>query len=340
MALLQRWSWVASRTSSHSAPGSWSLREGALPARAAAEIGADAAEALAEAHGRGIIHRDVKPSNILLDVEGHAHLADFGIAHSLEADAERLTQTGMVVGTPAYIAPEQLAGTAAGPRTDLFGLGAVLFEMLTGNPPFKAMAPLPLAQAHAAGPPPMPGVPPALAEITRACLANNPSERPPDAVFVAATLRAFPILNPAEREADTVLIPVTPVAPPPPTLEERLVRRGRSTMPVAWGLAGLFVTALLVAAILGPGKPAAGDETLPSTTPAPAWLSQLMADYADACNATLDPAEIAGMSQSDAEAQVAGLIEACGTAQASGSAGGSGGGSGGGGKEKGKGRGH
>jgi serine/threonine protein kinase len=116
-------------------------RDGALRVRAAAGIGAEVAEALAEAHRQGIIHRDVKPSNILLDTDGHAHLADFGIAHSLEADAERLTQTGMVVGTPAYLSPEQLAGSEVGPRTDIFGLGAVLRCRMSIRPSPRSRAP-------------------------------------------------------------------------------------------------------------------------------------------------------------------------------------------------------
>jgi hypothetical protein len=299
-------------------------RAGALPPRAAAGIGAEVAEALAEAHRHGIVHRDVKPSNVLLDREGHAHLADFGIAHSLEPHAERLTQTGMVVGTPAYIAPEQLAGTAVGPRTDLFGLGSVLFEMLTGGPPFKAMAPLPLAEAHAAGPPAMPGVDPGLVAITRACLANLPAERPPDADFVAATLRAFTSMNPAEREAETVVIPAVPAvpaAPPEPHTPER-----RRRVPGVGAVSAVFMAILLAVALFGPGKQAAGSPTLASQTPAPAWLAQLMTDYADACHATLDPTVVAGLSQTDAEALVAGLVDACGSPQEA--AGGGGGGNG------------
>jgi eukaryotic-like serine/threonine-protein kinase len=294
-------------------------REGALPARAAAGIGEEVAEALAEAHRHGIIHRDVKPSNILLDRDGHAHLADFGIAHSLEPDAERLTQTGMVVGTPAYIAPEQLAGTAVGPRTDLFGLGSVLFEMLTGGPPFKAMAPLPLAEAHAAGPPPMPGVDAGLAEITRACLANMPAERPPDAEFVAASLRGFASMNPAERDAETVVMPaVIPLPEVPATPPEPMPPTRRPRVPAAVAVSAVFMAVLLAVALFGPGKQAAGSPGLASETPAPAWLAQLMTDYADACNATLDPTVVAGLSQPDAEALVAGLVDSCGTAEKTG----------------------
>ena len=299
-------------------------RDGALPYRVAASIGTDVADALAEAHQHGIIHRDVKPSNILIDREGRANLADFGIAHSLESGSERLTQTGMVVGTPAYIAPEQLAGGEVGPRTDIFGLGSVVFEMLTGRPPFQAMAPLPLAEAHAAGPPEMPDVDPALAEITRACLANNPSDRPPDAGMVAAILRGVSTMNPDERDAETRAIPLVtgpsePAAPPP--LEERLDSWWRRGMPFAAAVTGLFV-AVLLAALLGPGKPAAGAPGDPTATPTPDWAAQLMADYADACEATLDPAEIDGLNQADAEEQVAGLIEECGATQQAGGGGG------------------
>jgi serine/threonine protein kinase len=132
-------------------------RDGPLAPTAAASIGADVADALAEAHRHGIIHRDVKPSNILIDRDGRAHLADFEIAHSLAPAAERLTLTGTVVGTLAYLSPEQLAGDKVRPRSDLYGLGVVLFEMLTGRPPFVAASLLSLAEEQLAGPPPLPG---------------------------------------------------------------------------------------------------------------------------------------------------------------------------------------
>jgi serine/threonine protein kinase len=286
-------------------------REGAVPPRIAAGIGADVAEALAEAHRHGIIHRDVKPSNILIDREGRAHLGDFGIAHSLGPEVQRLTMAGTVVGTLAYIAPEQLAGGEVGPRTDLFGLGAVLFEMLTGRPPFEATSQLGLAEAHAAGPPEMPGVDPALADITRACLATAPAERPPGADQVAAILRAIPPMNPAARDAVTRVIPVA-VPPPGPPQEEALTGWWRRALPVVFGGIGLFVAVLLVAALLGPGKPAEGaGASNPTATPTPAWMTTLMFDYAAACGATLDPATISGLSQADAEDRVTTLMAEC-----------------------------
>ena len=303
-------------------------RDGAVPPRVAASIGADVAEALAEAHRQGIIHRDVKPSNILIDQEGRAHLGDFGIAHSLGPDVERLTLAGTVVGTLAYIAPEQLAGGEVGPRTDLFGLGAVLFEMLTGRPPFEATSQVMLAEAQAAGPPELPGVDPALAEITRSCLALAPAERPPDAAQVAAILRAIPTMNPAERDADTRAIPVAVPPSAPPQEAEWLTSWWHRARPIVFGATGLFLAVLLVAALLGPGKPAEGAGADPTSTPTPAWMAALMSAYNDACGATLDPATVAGLSQSDAEDQVNALIDECNASPGSTGGGGNGGGKG------------
>jgi eukaryotic-like serine/threonine-protein kinase len=321
-------------------------REGALPARDAASIGADVAEALDYAHARGIVHRDVKPSNILIGSDGHARLADFGIAHSLAPAAERLTATGTVIGTMRYISPEQLNGGDIGPRTDLYGLGAVLFEMLTGRPPFDALSPLAQAEAQAAGPPEMPGIDPALAQVTRDCLSVDVENRPPNAGVVAGSLRgwlaadatggdavpALPVYAGAASDGtasdaaasdaadDAVTQPIALVVPPPaapapgPTAPPR--RGGlsiawlRRMRPIAVAVAGVLLAALLIIAITGSGTPAGGG-TPPSATPVPAWMSQLQADYAAACGGSLDTATLGGLSQQDAQDQVASLIDAC-----------------------------
>ncbi len=149
-------------------------REGPLAEREAAAVAADIADGLYHAHKRGIVHRDVKPGNVLLDRAGRARLADFGIARSLAESAERLTQTGSVMGTLRYMAPEQLTGGEIGPRTDLYGLGAVLHEALTGEPPFPAGSPVGLVEAQRAGPPTIPAIDPALAALISACLAYDP----------------------------------------------------------------------------------------------------------------------------------------------------------------------
>ncbi len=117
-------------------------RESPLPLTAALQIAREVADGLDYAHRQNVVHRDIKPENILLE-EGHAVIADFGVARAISEAADTgLTETGLLVGTPAYMSPEQALGEAADGRSDIYGLGCVLFEMLTGAPPFTGHAPL------------------------------------------------------------------------------------------------------------------------------------------------------------------------------------------------------
>ena len=154
-------------------------------------MAADIAEALFHAHQRGVVHRDVKPGNVLLASDGRTRLVDFGIAHSLAESAERLTMTGTVVGTMSAMAPEQLLGGPITPRTDLYGIGVVLYEALTGRPPYPGGSPVALAEAQRAGPPPLDGIDPTLAGIVAACLAVEPENRPLHAGALAVALRSW-----------------------------------------------------------------------------------------------------------------------------------------------------
>src|SRR5436190_15796116 len=109
---------------------------GKLPLDEAAAYAIEVGRGLAAAHGHGLIHRDVKPQNVLVDAEGRAKITDFGIARSLESDG--LTKTGRVLGTTDYVSPEQAMGHEVDPRSDIYSLGVLLYEMLTGEPPCKA----------------------------------------------------------------------------------------------------------------------------------------------------------------------------------------------------------
>src|SRR5258706_2074798 len=123
------------------------IARGPLPLRDALSIISDVAAALDYAHALGIIHRDIKPNNILVDNEGHAYLTDFGLAKVLGATDE-MTNTSMMMGTPAYMAPEQALGRPVTPQTDIYALGAMLYEMLTGKPPFSAESPMAIVLMH------------------------------------------------------------------------------------------------------------------------------------------------------------------------------------------------
>ncbi|HET8988104.1 MAG TPA: serine/threonine-protein kinase, partial [Humibacillus sp.] len=165
------------------------IRErGALPAAEVCQIVGQSALALAAAHDAGVVHRDVKPSNIIVTPEGQAKLTDFGISRI--DDGAGHTMTGEILGTPDYLSPEQAVGRAATPASDLYALGVVAHEMLTGNRPFDRGAPVATAMAQVNDEPPtLPdSVPDDLRRMVAACLLKDPALRPADAHSVASAL--------------------------------------------------------------------------------------------------------------------------------------------------------
>jgi len=172
--------------------------DGPLHPRRAAEISADVAAALGFAHRNGVVHRDVKPGNILISPSGQVKVADFGIAQAITggADQSNLTQAGAVMGTATYFSPEQAQGKPVDPRSDLYSLGCVLFEMLTCRPPFSGDTPVAIAYKHVQEPAPLPSsigiaVPTALEAIVAQMLAKSPAQRYASAEDLRADLRNY-----------------------------------------------------------------------------------------------------------------------------------------------------
>ena len=159
-------------------------REGQLPVKDAVRIILEVADALSCAHDEGIVHRDIKPENILLLENGHSLVADFGIARAAtEGDAQKLTQTGMAVGTPVYMSPEQATGEKVGPAADIYSLGCVLYEMLSGNPPFTGINAMSIMARHAMDTVPSirivrQAVPEEVEEAIYAAMEKSPADRP------------------------------------------------------------------------------------------------------------------------------------------------------------------
>jgi serine/threonine-protein kinase len=164
-----------------------------LPLDLAVTIARDLALALAYAHKEGFVHRDVKPENVLLEGD-HAWVADFGIAHALDLVAgEALSRSGVSLGTPAYISPEQIAGTKVDGRSDIYSLGCVLYEMLAGEPPFTGRTPQIVLARQAADPAPpirtlRPTIPSAVEIAVHRALGKDPRDRFPDAAAFARAL--------------------------------------------------------------------------------------------------------------------------------------------------------
>ena len=242
--------------------------EGRLPPATAVGIASQVAGALAHAHAAGVTHRDVKPSNILLCDEiapGRVKIADFGIAKAAGRDDPDLTETGSIIGTARYLAPEQVDGGDPGPRADLYALGAVIFEMLTGKPPFDGATELATALAHLHEPPPkprrlQPGIPRPLEALTLKLLAKNPDDR----YQTADELRQA--LDTIDVELDDAEPFPVPARTPPGGVQVSARPPRRSWAPVAV-VGGLAATSVLVGAMIlagdgdrgGPGRGGDGE---------------------------------------------------------------------------------
>ncbi|MCL7364785.1 protein kinase domain-containing protein [Streptomyces ardesiacus] len=179
-------------------------QQGAMPADKALKITADVLAALEISHEMGLVHRDIKPGNVMMTKRGVVKVMDFGIARAMQSGVTSMTQTGMVVGTPQYLSPEQALGRGVDARSDLYSVGIMLFQLVTGRLPFDADSPLAIAYAHVQEEPVAPSsvnraLPPAVDALVARALKKNPNERFPSAeamrdecLRVAASFQAAP----------------------------------------------------------------------------------------------------------------------------------------------------
>jgi eukaryotic-like serine/threonine-protein kinase len=240
-------------------------RIGPLPVRTAVELALEIADALAFAHDHGLVHRDVKPQNVLLTPDGDAKVTDFGIARSLDVE-QGVTQTGTVLGTSNYLSPEQASGQPVTPATDVYSLGVVLYELLTGDVPFPGENFVAVAMKHINEPPPdlterRPDVPLRLVAAVERALEKDPSRRFQSMGEFGAELRRC-LEELSAPEDDRTLVVRSPVL-----RESRphRVRARRRRWPL-YGLVLLVAAAAIAAGVLGlsgskkdAGNPAAGD---------------------------------------------------------------------------------
>ncbi len=232
-----------------------------LPPREIASIGAGVAAALAFAHRHGVIHRDVKPGNVLITPDGGVKVTDFGIARAVNTE-ESLTQTGAVMGTAAYFSPEQAEGKGVDARSDIYSLGVVLYEMAAGRPPFTGDSPVAVASKHVRDTPELPrvvnpAVPLALEAVVMKAMAKNPADRYGSAEELRADLLRFADGRPVEAADPSVTsvmtgigatqaVPATTgrtmaIGAQPPTDRDELERKKRTRRLV------ILLVALLVA---------------------------------------------------------------------------------------------
>jgi serine/threonine-protein kinase len=235
------------------------LRDGPPPLARSLEWLEQAGSALDGAHAEGIVHRDVKPGNLLLDGADSVHVGDFGIARAAGLDS--LTHPGTVLGTAGYLSPEQAAGVSAGPPSDRYALGVVAFELLTGRRPFASDTAATEALAHAHTPPPSPRVvepslPAGLDSVFEHALAKDPLERPASCAELVSDLRRALW----ESESPTLVQGVGVGAPGPAPLPSSVPRRRRvgwATIALAGAVIALAGAALAaVLSFTGDGSPA------------------------------------------------------------------------------------
>jgi eukaryotic-like serine/threonine-protein kinase len=228
------------------------MSEGTLSPQTAVEVALQVAEALQCAHERGVIHRDIKPRNILITGSGHVKVADFGIARA--AEATTISGLGDILGSAKYMSPEQAAGERVGAASDLYSLGVVLYEMLTGRVPFEIETPADVPVKHAGGPPPHPRkvnpeVPEGVDALVMRLLATDPEDRHASAARLIKELRRIrdglsPVVSRGD-DATTAALGTPPAPTLPAPAPGGTGPRGRK-----WGLilAAFALLALLVAA--------------------------------------------------------------------------------------------
>ncbi len=268
----------------------WSLAQerslrGALDPQEAAALAAQVASGLAAAHRQGVIHRDVKPANVMLSAGRTAKIADFGIARFADEAAAGLTATGKIIGTADYLAPERALGRPAHSASDVYSLGCVLYELLTGRPPFRGSTPLAVVQQHVDVPPApparlRPGIPQRLSDYVLLLLAKEPAHRP-TADEAADWLASYGRVSPAPGPDATALPPAPATAPAPAVpatsasaprtpvsrtaTHSRPRARRKPTTRAAVGGAGLalFAAAAALGASLNSGEDSAGTPPSP-----------------------------------------------------------------------------
>jgi eukaryotic-like serine/threonine-protein kinase len=257
------------------------LKRGPLPPERVASIVRDVGSALDHAHAQGVVHRDVKPGNVLLRHDGVTKLVDLGIATA--QDHTRLTHSGMVLGTAAYMAPEQLEGGETTPATDIYALAVVAYEALTGKRAREGRTPLELAHRIATEPPPdirdvMPTASPQAAEVLARAMARDPGERPASAGALATGLsraleepptaptRAVPptaATHAAPRPAPVPAPAPAAAKPPPPTGPARRTGGARGKRPVGAVALALALLALAAAGVIAAVLSSGGDDGEP-----------------------------------------------------------------------------
>jgi serine/threonine-protein kinase len=259
------------------------LAHGPLPPAETSRIARGIAAGLAQLHDRGLVHRDLKPANVLFDEEGRPKLGDFGLARRV-AGAGTLTEAGTVLGTAAYLSPEQAAAEPAGPASDVYSFGVILFRMLTGALPFVADEPLALLNMHRYAAPPavaelQPDAPPDLAALAEAALRKDPAQRPADGNALLAALSGEAptmLIAPADTAVTRVVpTPVPPDGGPPPRRlwrEPAVIAAAVVLLALGGGLLAWAVTRSDTPAPAAPSTathPTHTHTTTPTTEPAP-----------------------------------------------------------------------
>ena len=263
--------------------------EGPLDARLAASYGYQVAEALGAAHAKGIVHRDIKPQNVLITAPGQAKVADFGIARAASAASDSHTKTGTVMGTAGYMSPEQALGRPATPKSDLYSLGVVLYEAVTGELPFTAENPIAVSMKHVNETPLPPTeinpeVPEGMNAVIVKLLSKDPEDRYPDSEALAEDLwrvrRGLATATVGTEEARTVETPLRKPAPTTRRAAAAPARRKRSRAPFLLAALLLLLGLLGMGWALAQGIGSGGDVGVPSVEglPRDKAVSRLEAD--------------------------------------------------------------